>query len=182
MIVLPACKTAVCALQNQYIWAKCLGMSPDVHCGDVLHLLVLPDLKVLCFNGILLSMPKYYTLQEANEMLTSIRPVMDEIQKIRQEIMDRRPEVWSVVEQSVGNGGSQSASKLVQEFERLDNLVRQVQGTGVLFKDLNLGLLDFPALKDGGEVYLCWKYGETDIAFWHEVEAGYAGRQLIDTF
>lgn len=87
-----------------------------------------------------------------------------------------------MVERAAGNGGSQSASKLVREFERLDALVRQVQATGVLFKDLNLGLLDFPALKDGREVYLCWKFGEEDIAFWHEVEAGYAGRQPVETF
>jgi hypothetical protein len=52
----------------------------------------------------------------------------------------------------------------------------------VLIKDINTGLLDFLALKDGREVYLCWQYGEGDIAFWHEVDAGYAGRQPIQTF
>jgi hypothetical protein len=51
-----------------------------------------------------------------------------------------------------------------------------------LIKDVNLGLLDFPALKDGREVYFCWQYGEGEIAFWHEIEAGYAGRQPIDGF
>ena len=127
-------------------------------------------------------MPRYFTLQEARETLRAIRPIADEIREIRREILARRPEVWPVVERAAGNGGSQSASKLVREFERLDALVRQVQATGVLFKDLNLGLLDFPALKDGREVYLCWKFGEEDIAFWHEVEAGYAGRQPVETF
>ena len=126
-------------------------------------------------------MPKYFSVEEANEALKVIRPLMDEIQAIRQEILARRPEVWPVVERSAGNGGSQTASQLVQEFERLDALVHQVQDTGALFKDINLGLLDFPALKDGHEVYLCWKYGEHDIAFWHEIEAGYAGRQSIET-
>jgi hypothetical protein len=52
----------------------------------------------------------------------------------------------------------------------------------VQLKDINLGLLDFSAIKDGREVYLCWMYGEGDIAFWHEVDAGFAGRQSIDTF
>jgi hypothetical protein len=133
-------------------------------------------------NGILQSMPRQFTLQEANQALDVIRPLMDEIQKIRQEILARRPEIWPMVERSAGNGGSQAASKLVKEFERLDALVHQVQATGALFKDINLGLLDFPALRDGREVYLCWKYGEGDIAFWHEIEAGYAGRQSITTF
>ena len=108
--------------------------------------------------------------------------MLDEIQTIRKEILARRPEIWPVVERAAGNGGSQSASKVVREFERLDAFVRQVQDTGVIFKDINVGLLDFPAMKDCREVYLCWKYGEDDIAFWHEVEAGYAGRQSIDSF
>jgi hypothetical protein len=127
-------------------------------------------------------MQRYYTIGEANQALAKIRPWMDEIQAIRQEILSRRPEVWPVVERSAGNGGSQAASKLVREFERLDALVHQIQDSGALLKDINLGLLDFPALKDGREVYLCWKYGEDDIAFWHEIEAGYAGRQTIDSF
>jgi len=127
-------------------------------------------------------MPKYFTLQEANEVLNAIRPLLDEIQTVRKEILARKPEVWPVVERAAGNGGSQQASKLVREFERLDAFVRQVQDTGALFKDINLGLLDFPALKDGREVYLCWKYGEDDIAFWHEIEAGYAGRKPIESF
>ena len=127
-------------------------------------------------------MSRYFTLQEANETLSAIRPLMDEIQAIRQEILARQPEVWPVVERSAGNGGSPAASKLVQEFERLDMLVHQVQDNGAIFKDINLGLLDFPAMKDGREVYLCWKYGEEDIAYWHEVEAGYAGRRPIESF
>jgi len=133
-------------------------------------------------SGILLPMPKYFTLQEANETLTVIRPMIDEIQSIRQKILAHRPEVWPVVEKAAGNGGSLAASKLVQEFERLDQLVHQVQNTGAQFKDINLGLLDFPALRNGREVYFCWKYGEEDIAFWHEIKAGYAGRKRIDTF
>jgi hypothetical protein len=71
---------------------------------------------------------------------------------------------------------------MVQDFERLDVLVHQIQDLGVLIKDINLGLLDFPALKDGRGVYLCWRYGEGEIAYWHEIEAGFAGRQPIETF
>ncbi len=127
-------------------------------------------------------MQRYFTLPEANETLTAIRPLVDEIQAIRQEILARQPEVWPVVERSAGNGGSQAASEMIKEFERLDVLVHQIQETGALFKDINIGLLDFPALKDGREVYLCWKYGEEDIAFWHEIEEGYAGRQPIESF
>jgi hypothetical protein len=52
----------------------------------------------------------------------------------------------------------------------------------VIIKDINTGLLDFPAIRDGREVYLCWKNGEGDIAYWHEIEDGFAGRQSIELF
>lgn len=127
-------------------------------------------------------MPQFFTLSEANQALVVIRPLMDEVQSIRQKIMSTQPEAWSAIEKSVGNGGSRTLSKIVVEFEKLDALVHRILDTGVIIKDINIGLLDFSALKDGHEVYLCWQYGEGDIAFWHEVDAGYAGRQPIDTF
>jgi hypothetical protein len=127
-------------------------------------------------------MPRYFKLPEANQALTIIRPQMDEIQAIRQKILENQPEAWTAIEKSVGNGGSRALSAVVQDFEKLDALVHRILDTGVIIKDINIGLMDFPALKDGREVYLCWQYGEGDIAYWHEVEAGYSGRQPIDTF
>ena len=127
-------------------------------------------------------MPHFFTLAEANEALLTIRPLMDEVQAIRQKIMSTQPEAWSAIEKSVGNGGSRALSEIVLDFEKLDALVHRILDTGVIIKDVNSGLLDFSALKDGREVYLCWQYGEGDIAFWHEVEAGFAGRQPIETF
>lgn len=127
-------------------------------------------------------MPKIFTLQQANEALDLIRPWMDEVQSIRQKILQQQPETWSAIEKSVGNGGNRALSRLVQDFERLDVLVHQILETGAQIKDINSGLLDFSALKEGREVYLCWQYGEGEIAYWHEVDAGYAGRQPIHTF
>ena len=127
-------------------------------------------------------MPRYFTLEEANAALEVIRPWMDEIQSIRETLIRRGPEIWPVVAQAAGNGGSRTASQVALEFERLDALVHLIQETGAHLKDLNLGLLDFPAWRGGREVYLCWQHGEGEIAFWHEIEAGYAGRQPIETF
>ena len=127
-------------------------------------------------------MPRYFTLQEANEILVTIRPLMDEVQAIRQKILANQPEAWPAIEKSAGNGGNRALSNMVQDFEKLDALVHSILETGALIKDINIGLLDFPALRDEREVYLCWKYGEGEIAFWHEVEAGYAGRQPIEKF
>lgn len=127
-------------------------------------------------------MPRYFTLQEANETLKVIRPLMEEVQRIRRKILQNQPEAWPAMERSAGNGGNRALSNMVQDFEKFDALIHRIQETQVLIKDINLGLLDFPALKDGREVYLCWQYGEGDIAFWHEVEAGFAGRQPIESF
>ena len=127
-------------------------------------------------------MPRYFTLPEANEALISIRPWMDEVQTIRSEILVHQPEIWSVMEKSAGNGGNPTLSRMVKTFDRLDALIHNIQDTGVIIKDINTGLLDFPAIKDEREVYLCWQYGEDDIAFWHEIEDGFAGRQSIDYF
>lgn len=127
-------------------------------------------------------MPKFFTIHEANETLKIIRPLMDEIQNIRKKILEKQPETWTAIEKSVGNGGNRTLSRMVRDFERLDALVHRILDTGAQIKDINIGLLDFSALKDEREVYLCWKYGEGDIAFWHEVDAGYAGRQSIDNF
>jgi len=127
-------------------------------------------------------MPKYFTLQQANETLDTIRPLMDEVQAIRQRILAKQPETWSAIEKSVGNGGNRTLSRMVQDFEKLDALVHSILDTGAQIKDINTGLLDFSALKDGREVYLCWQYGEGQIAFWHEMDAGFAGRQPIETF
>jgi len=127
-------------------------------------------------------MPQYYTLQHANEALKIIRPLMDEVQAIRQKILAKQPEAWPAIEKSAGNGGNKALSAMVQDFEKLDALIHQIMDTGAQIKDINIGLLDFSALRNGQEVYLCWQYGEGEIAFWHEVDAGFAGRQPIETF
>ena len=126
--------------------------------------------------------PHYFTLAEANAALHIIRPLISEILRIRDEILAHQPEVWPAVERSAGNGGNASLSKIALEFQKLDELVHKVLDTGVQVKDINTGLLDFPALRADHEVYLCWKYGEDQIAFWHEVDAGFAGRRPIEDF
>jgi len=127
-----------------------------------------------------LNMPKYYTPKEANAALATVRPMLAEMMKIGENIRDRQPELWEMVQKSAGNGGDPKLSKLLIEFDRLDLLLHQIQDMGIEVKDLTIGLIDFVALYAGREVYLCWKYGEGTIQFWHEIEAGYSGRQLID--
>lgn len=124
-------------------------------------------------------MPRYFTVEEANVALQVLRPLVAEILELRSAILGRQPAIWPVIEKAAGNGGSKAASEVQQEFERLDLLIRQVRYTGAILKDVNTGLVDFPCLRDGREVYLCWRFGEEQVTYWHEMKAGFSGRQKI---
>ena len=125
-------------------------------------------------------MPTYYTPREANNLLEIVRPIVAELMGIGERIRDHQPEIWSAVEKSAGNGGNPALSKLLPDFDRLDALIHRLQDMGIEVKDIATGLIDFPALRDGRAIYLCWKYNEESIQFWHEMDAGFAGRQRID--
>ena len=127
-----------------------------------------------------MSASKYFTVSEANSTVDVIRPIIARILEIRATILERQPQVWTVVEKAAGNGGSQLASEMVMDFNELDSLVHSVQATGALLKDINTGLVDFPAIRDGQEVYLCWRFGEGQILFWHTLESGFQGRQPLE--
>jgi len=122
---------------------------------------------------------RYFTLEQASAVVVAIRPLVSEMLNLRQSILAKQPEVWPVVAKAAGNGGSKIASEIAQEFHRLDAIVREIMATGVILKDINTGLFDFLSLLDGREVYLCWRYGEEQIYFWHEIDAGFTGRQHI---
>jgi len=124
-------------------------------------------------------MPRYFTTEQANEALVVIKPMVAEILEIRQIILEQQPDIWPSLQKAVGNGGSKAASQVALEFARMDTLVRQIQASGALLKDLNIGLLDFPSLREGREVYLCWRYGEDSVQYWHDLDSGYAGRQKL---
>ncbi len=126
--------------------------------------------------------PHYFSVEEANVALEIIRPLMEEVQSLRAKIIAHQPEIWPAIERSAGNGGNPALSKLVKDFERLDDLLHQILATGAQIKDVNTGLLDFPAWRKDREVFLCWKFGEGKIEYWHEIEAGFAGRQPIDEY
>jgi len=124
-------------------------------------------------------MPRFFTLDEANSTLALIHPLLGEIMEIRQAILEKQPEVWPVLAKAAGNGGSLAASQVEHEFSHLNQLVHRVQATGAVLKDLDLGLIDFPAQRNGREVYLCWKFGEDQIRYWHDLDSGFAGRQPL---
>jgi hypothetical protein len=123
--------------------------------------------------------PRYFTVDEANALLPEVRQTVGRMLRARQVIVATRPEVWPVLEKSIHNGGSQKAGTLIFEFERVQAAARRLEELGLHLKDINTGLVDFLSVRDGREVYLCWRFDEPSVSHWHDLEAGFAGRQPI---
>jgi hypothetical protein len=124
---------------------------------------------------------RYYTLEEARRTLPRIQQLMEEVQRARKEIIRLRPEVWPALKKAASNGGNHTASELAHEFGRLERSVKGITDLGIYIKDLDSGIIDFLGMRDGREVFLCWRLGEDDIRFWHDLNTGFAGRQPIDS-
>ncbi len=122
---------------------------------------------------------RLFTLEEANTALEDLRPLVEELMACRDELLAIRPEVAAGLERARGNGGTRATATLITTLERIRGLVDRIQETGALVKDIDSGLLDFPSERGGQVVFLCWKFGETSVGFWHDLEDGFAGRQPI---
>jgi len=123
---------------------------------------------------------RYFTLPEANALLPTLRPLVAALLAARQRIVDAQPELWPVLEKAVGNGGSDKASAVLVDFEIVDKNVKAITALGLELKDINSGLIDFLAERDGRDIYLCWRYNEPRVAHWHDLEAGFAGRKPLE--
>ncbi len=123
---------------------------------------------------------RYYTLDEAKAALPVVKALMAQVQEARSEIIRLRPEMWPVLQKSAQNGGNAAAGSVYAQFGKLEKGVKGILNMGILVKDIDMGLIDFLSIRNGREVYLCWKHGEEDLAYWHDVNAGYGGRQPIN--
>ena len=127
-----------------------------------------------------------FTPAEANEALAEVRPLVEHMVAAKR-ALDEAQEWSDAVARSIsGNGGGilpHELGDLHEDFERraavLARIIEEIQELGLLVKDLDAGLVDFPSLRDGKEVLLCWQLGEDEVAFWHGLEDGFAGRQPI---
>jgi hypothetical protein len=133
-----------------------------------------------------MEVPRYFTLEEANEALEELRPLAEQMVERRRELVEAQARRASLGAQVGTNGGDLTPSDFAEADEQLERAaselaecIERIQTAGVLIKDLDRGLLDFPALRDGEEILLCWHVGEDEIRFWHGVEEGYAGRKPI---
>ena len=85
----------------------------------------------------------------------------------------------ALTEGSPTNGGGQPGKVVGEAFVELQNGIAAFEHRGIVLRDLDSGLIDFPSFRDEAEVYLCWIDGETEIGFWHDLDAGYGGRQPL---
>ncbi len=122
---------------------------------------------------------RLFTLDEANVMLEDLRPLVAEVISARARLVELQPSLAPVLEKLLGNGGSRLTAEMLDTFERLRAAVGAIEAMGVLIKDLETGLIDFPSKRAGDVVFLCWRYGEPDVAYWHAIDAGFGGRQPI---
>lgn len=131
---------------------------------------------------------KYFTLEEANRTLPLVRSIVRDIVTLFRDVHERRERLARVRQSHGGprhrdNPYSEELQNIEQELdrdiERLREYSEELHQLGVELKDPLSGLVDFYSRMDDRDVYLCWKLGEDEIAYWHELDAGFSGRQSL---
>jgi len=142
----------------------------------------------------------FYTLDRANERLRDVRPILEDLRARRGELVDLRDRLHAAtlagVRDAVGGslvddaltdaaaaGGPGSgrvlAARIQAVIDQMQAAVERLVAWDVTLRDIETGLVDFPALVAGRQVWLCWRLGEGDVAWWHELTAGVAGRRSL---
>jgi hypothetical protein len=133
-------------------------------------------------------MSKRFTLTEAEGLLPEIETIMREAVGLKAQYLEAEQSLQTFMQRVAMQGGVvvdretvlQNRAERDAHGERLKAAVEKLQEFGCVIKDLDIGLVDFPTLFHGREVYLCWKMGESGISFWHGTDEGFAGRKQID--
>jgi hypothetical protein len=133
-------------------------------------------------------MPRFFTLEEARAALPVIAPIIREAVNARSHYQEAEKAIQDLSQRILMMGGLNVDTNVAEAWktqydsnaQTLKKAMERIEAMGVLIKDLDSGLLDFPTLFRGEEVYLCWRMGERDIDFWHGVNEGFRGRRPID--
>jgi hypothetical protein len=122
---------------------------------------------------------RHFSLLEANKTLEEIKPLIEEMIRLKNELDREGFDIFR--HQYFGGVGSNGTGEFPKELNRLVEIVKTISSKGVLIKGIGEGLIDFPYIRTGGEeVYLCWKAGEDNIAYWHRIPDGFEGRKSIE--
>lgn len=129
--------------------------------------------------------PQRFTQEEANALLPRLSDILLQIQesKVKHDQLQEKAAEYAQRMSSNGHVIEKELNETRQELEQaataLNSLIERVRELGCEVKDIDQGLVDFRTVRDGREVYLCWKLGEPDVRWWHELETGFAGRRPL---
>lgn len=122
---------------------------------------------------------KHFTLAEARAMLPELRTLFADLHARQHRARQADEALGKKLEQTGGDLGGARLEAMITEVVTLNSRVHHLQTRGVVIKDFQRGLVDFPAIHEGREVFLCWELEEDDIEFWHDIDAGYSGRERL---
>src|SRR5262245_40175148 len=123
---------------------------------------------------------RLFTLAEANQLIPRLRIILKDVGDEWGRIKGLNPEIQKVRDRVPFDAFTPYGVQYVEAVSRLLHSLHQIKEMGVLLEDADTGLCDFPYMRHGQVVYLCWRLGEDSIGHWHETETGFAGRQPLD--
>lgn len=121
---------------------------------------------------------KHYTREEARELLPQVRQWLVELNHQREEMQRYEKRLTGLTEQGNDIGG-ETVNSWIRALAGMQALLAEFQRRRIFIKDVSRGLIDFPAIIGGREVFLCWEQDEDDIEFWHDLETGFTGREKL---
>jgi hypothetical protein len=122
---------------------------------------------------------RYFTLEEANALLPEIQPLVGELLERRARVARVGRQIDDQLADLRTDFANPQSTALTHEFEAIEELVGRIQSYGCVVKSLEAGLVDFLAEIDGRDVYLCWRFGEPRVAYYHELHTGFQGRRRL---
>jgi len=124
---------------------------------------------------------KFFTIEEANKLLPKVRLILLEIRNCHATTASLRETARAAANSArLGGGGMEGGTTYVNSLYKLNELTRELDNLGIQIKDYSRGLIDFPAMRGGRVILLCWQLGEgSEIEWWHDIEAGFTGRRRL---
>ena len=122
---------------------------------------------------------RLFTVEEANALLPRLRKMLDEMALHRDALREKAPQMEPILRAAAEDGGGKAGSEYGVEAYNLYLAIERIRELGVILKDLDMGLLDFPHERGGRVVFLCWHPPEESVGYWHDLDAGFAGRRPL---
>ena len=119
-----------------------------------------------------------YTVEQANAALAWVAERIERLRTAREGLGDEEARA-ALQEAGPTNGGGEPGRLVSDAFLEMRNALSELQAMEVVLRDLDRGLVDFPSIREGEEIFLCWEEGEEEIGFWHDLESGYGGRRPL---